>query len=95
MKKPRANIACRQVDIPSPCPVEWKNLPPGQNKKQRLCNSCKETVYLCLSAAESIKNTRLGRLVQRHITIRKLHEKPPIIDKRFASICPAGLMAIQ
>jgi hypothetical protein len=63
MKKSRADIICKQVNIPSPCPMEWKNLTVGRNRKQRLCTSCDETVYLCLTEAESIENTRLGRCI--------------------------------
>jgi hypothetical protein len=36
------------------------------------------------------KQVDLGRPVQLHITIRKLPEKSVVIDKLFASICPAG-----
>lgn len=63
MKKLQANIVCDQVNIPSPCPKKWKNLAVTSIKRQRLCDSCGEIVYLCFTEKQSIENTRRGRCI--------------------------------
>ena len=63
MKPIQANIVCRQVEIPEPCPKTWRALTPTQSKQERFCTSCQETVYLCLSEAERLAHAEHGRCV--------------------------------
>ena len=63
MKPRQANILCTQLDIPEPCPKSWQRLAPTQNKQQRHCASCQQTVYLCLTEAEGVAHTQQGHCI--------------------------------